>query len=146
MRQEWENDAEETDHGGFGEDGRRRPIVDYRDLDVWKTAMDSAADIYGLTAAFPSDERFGLISQLRRASVSIPANIAEGYGRDSTGSYVQFLRIAQGSAREAETLIELSVRLGYLALTDRATIGDKVERIIMMLGRLIKAIERRPKR
>lgn len=128
---------------GFSENEQAKTIVDHRDLDVWRTAMALAKQAYLLTSSFPSDERFGLISQIRRAAVSIPANIAEGYGRGTSGAYIQFLHISQGSARELETLIELSNDLGYLKAADFNTLNEPLSRVIMMLGRLIRAIERR---
>ena len=73
------------------------PVQSYRDLRVWQQAMQLAEMCYRHTRSFPREELFGLTSQLRRAAASIPANIAEGYGREQTGSYVHFLRIAQGS-------------------------------------------------
>lgn len=127
---------------GFSEDERTR-IVDHRDLDVWRTAMALAREVYRLSANFPPDERFGLTSQMRRAAVSIPANIAEGYGRGTSGAYMQFLRISQGSARELETLLELSGGLDYLKPADFDALNGPLSRVIMMLGRLIRAIERR---
>jgi four helix bundle protein len=87
-------------------------IESYRDLRVWREAMDLAETCYRLTAGFPREEMFGITAQIRRAAVSIPANIAEGYGRDSKGSYGQFLRVAQGSLKELETHLLLSQRLG----------------------------------
>ena len=77
----------------------------YRDLVVWQTAMALAVDCYQLTRNFPRDEMFGLTSQIRRAAASIPANIAEGHGRENTGAFIQHLRIAQGSSKELETHI-----------------------------------------
>lgn len=130
---------EEVGASGFGEKGS---VNDYADLDVWKVGMSLATDCYRISASFPSDERFGLISQIRRAAVSIPANIAEGYGRQSTRSYVQFLRIAQGSTKELETLIELSLRLGYLKPADNDVLRVTIRRVAMMLNRLIAVIER----
>lgn len=135
--------AEDEPGFQFFEDGPRGGIMDYRDLDVWKTAMSLTTEIYKLTGGFPPDERFGLTSQMRRAAVSIPANIAEGYGRETSGAYIQFLRISQGSARELETLIEISDQLDYLNAADCVGVNDALKRIIMMLGRLIRAIERR---
>jgi len=83
-------------------------IESYKDLEVWQMAMTLAQDCYLLTTRFPKDEMYGMSAQIRRAAVSIPANIAEGYGRDQTGPFVQFLRIAQGSARELETHLILT--------------------------------------
>jgi four helix bundle protein len=129
-------------HVGLHEDGPP-PIADHRDLDVWKTATALTTDVYKATSKFPSDERFGLISQARRAAVSVPANIAEGYGRETSGSYIQFLRVAQGSARELETLLEVSRQLGYLDSAAHSALNDRLTRVTMMLGRLLRAIERR---
>lgn len=87
-------------------------IESYKDLVVWQKAMDLAVASYGLTRAWPKEELYGLTSQIRRAATSIPANIAEGYGRDNLVSYQQFLRIAQGSLKELETHLLISVRVG----------------------------------
>lgn len=127
---------------GFAEDSPVK-IVDHRDLDIWKMAMSLAVDVYNLTKSLPADERFGLISQMRRSAVSIPANIAEGYGRETRGSYLQFLRISQGSARELETLIELAGQVGYLNAAERDPVIAKITRVAMMQRRLIQAVERR---
>lgn len=80
--------------------GGGESIESYRDLRVWNEAMDLAVECYELTRLFPREEAFGLTAQIRRAAASVPANIAEGYGRNSAGSYVQFLRNAQGSLKE----------------------------------------------
>ena len=86
-------------------------IQSYRDLRVWREAMLLAELCYRHAKAFPKDELFGLTAQIRRAAASVPANIAEGYGRDNIGSYVQFLRIAQGSCKEIETHALLAERV-----------------------------------
>ncbi|HEV2652282.1 MAG TPA: four helix bundle protein, partial [Rhizomicrobium sp.] len=91
-----------------------QPITSFKDLRVWREAMSLAEACYSVTRAFPKDERFGLISQIRRAAQSVPANIAEGCGRDTTGAYIQFLRIAQGSLKEVETHLLLAVRVGVM--------------------------------
>ena len=88
-------------------------IRSFRDLIVWQKGMDLVVLAYGLSSAFPTDERFGLTSQMRRSASSVPANIAEGYGRESPGAYAQHLRIAQGSLKEFETHLELSRRLEF---------------------------------
>ena len=90
------------------------PIESYRDLIAWQKAMDFVGDIYTSTNIFPTSEQFGLISQLRRAAVSIPSNIAEGQGRISKGEFKQFLGNARGSLLEVETQILISRKLGYL--------------------------------
>jgi len=97
----------------MGNSGRvmGKAINSHRDLIVWQKGMDLAVAAYRLTASFPTDERYGLTSQIRRACASIPANIAEGYGRESAGAYAQQLRIAQGSLKELETHVELAHRV-----------------------------------
>lgn len=87
-------------------------IKSYQDLEVWRRAMDMAVMAYNLTKPFPREEAFGMTSQIRRAAASIPANIAEGWGRETTKEFQQFLRIAQGSLRELETHLLLVVRVG----------------------------------
>jgi four helix bundle protein len=87
-------------------------IESYRDLLIWQQAMDLVTESYALTRNWPKDEIYGLTSQTRRASVSVPANIAEGYGRESRAGYQNFLRIAQGSIKELGTLLQIAVRVG----------------------------------
>ena len=89
-------------------------IESYRDLKVWQIAMDLAVAVYRWTESFPSAEKYGLTSQMRRSSSSVAANIAEGYGRESTGSYVNFLKTARGSLKELETHAILSTRVGFM--------------------------------
>jgi four helix bundle protein len=142
---EWEAKEGDDDalFGGFSEHGLERSSGGHRDFEVWRLSMDLAVDLYAATRRFPAEEKFGLISQLRRAAASIPANIAEGYGRETSGAFIQFLRIAQGSAKELETLIELSKRLD---LIDKATVDpieDRMARVSKMLRALIRSIERR---
>jgi four helix bundle protein len=122
-----------------GEDG----IRSYKDLDVWQRSMSLAEDCYRVRAEFPREEVYGMTAQIRRAAASIPANIAEGYGRDQTGSYIQFLRIAQGSAREVETHVILSGRVGLLHREVRDKLLDDCERISKMLRAMVRALERR---
>ena len=85
-----------------------------RDLVVWQKAMELVAEIYNHTKSFPEDERYGLTLQLRRSAVSLPSNMAEGYGRNSTQDYVRFLRIANGSLFELQTQLEIDHNLGFL--------------------------------
>jgi len=86
----------------------------YRELVVWQKAMDFVADVYRVTQNFPKEELYGMTSQLRRAAVSVPSNIAEGQGRQTTGEFRQFLGQARGSLLETETQILLAERLGFL--------------------------------
>ncbi len=89
-------------------------VRNYADLIAWQKAMDLVEAVYILTYAFPKEELYGLTSQIRRAVVSIPSNIAEGQGRWTTGEFVHFLGIANGSLREVETQLHVAVRLKYL--------------------------------
>jgi four helix bundle protein len=118
-------------------------IESYKDLDVWRVAMTLAQESYLLTAHFPKDETYGMAGQIRRAAVSIPANIAEGYGRDQTGSFVQFLRIAQGSARELETHLILAERIRLIDQQTVAPLQELCERVSKMLRSLIRSLEAR---
>jgi four helix bundle protein len=116
-------------------------IRSYQDLEVWQMGMDLVEDCYRLTRQFPREEQYGLTSQIRRAAVSIPANIAEGYGRDMTGSFIQFLRVAQGSVRELETHLLLSGRLEIISQDALAKPLGLAERISKMLRSLIRKLE-----
>ena len=89
-------------------------VRNHTDLVAWQKAMDLVVAVYTLTKRFPGDELYGLISQLKRAAVSVPSNIAEGQGRFSTGEFVHFLGIANGSLREVETQVHLAARLGLV--------------------------------
>jgi len=115
-------------------------IQSYRDLDVWKIAMELVVGIYGLTKKMPDDERFGLISQLKRAAVSIPSNIAEGYARSHRGDYLRFLSIARGSLAEVETQLILAVKLEYLKREDTMPAWNHSQRVGRMLTRLIQSL------
>jgi four helix bundle protein len=115
-------------------------IRSYKDLEVWQKSMTLAEDCYRATTEFPRDEIYGMTAQIRRAAVSIPANIAEGYGRDQTGSFIQFLRIAQGSTRELETHLILCGRIGLLHKEVRDKLLDECERISKMLRALVRTL------
>jgi four helix bundle protein len=120
----------------------RASIESHRDLVVWQKSMDLAVAAYRLTDAFPVHERYGLTSQIRRSCASIPANIAEGYGRESAGAYAQQLRIAQGSLKEFETHVELAHRIGMVDESTLSNVLKSAEEIGKMLRSLIRAIER----
>lgn len=107
----------------------------FKDLMVWQQAVQMAIAIYALTATFPESERFGLSSQMRRAAVSVPSNIAEGYGRLTTGEFKQFLGHARGSNSELETQLTISTALGYGTSDTRA----KAETLIASVSRLLRA-------
>lgn len=119
----------------------RKSIESHRDLVVWQKSMDLAVSAYRLTAPFPIDERYGLTSQFRRSGASIPANIAEGYGRESAGAYAQQLKVAQGSLKEFETHVELAHRVGLVDATTLASTLKRSEEIGKMLRSLIRAVE-----
>lgn len=113
-------------------------IASYRDLLVWQQAMDLTVAVYALSKDWPVDERYGLSSQARRAAVSVAANIAEGYGRENVGSYVNFLKIAQGSLKELETHVLLASRLSYVAEADCDACLASTESV----GKLLRALMR----
>lgn len=112
----------------------------YRDLIVWQKAMDLVVEIYRITKLFPREEQYALSDQIRRAAVSVPSNIAEGYGRSPGKDYVRFLNIARGSKNEVETQLLLSVKLGY---TTEEMIGQAMclcEEIGRILNTIIKKL------
>ncbi len=110
----------------------------YKELKVWGEAVELVEEIYDVTRSFPLKERFSLTSQIQRAVVSIPANIAEGWGRGKTGEYVQFLRIARGPLMELETHLIISHRLNYINQNTLGQLEEKIERIGKMMNALIK--------
>jgi four helix bundle protein len=107
--------------------------------------MALAESCYRLTAQFPRDELFGLTSQIRRASASISANIAEGHGRESTGSFIQSLRISQGSLKELETHLILAERVGILAKPELETVLNRCESLGKMVRALIRSLQDKAK-
>jgi four helix bundle protein len=115
-------------------------IRSYKDLEAWQVAMDLAVDCYRTTAKFPRDEIYSLTAQIRRAAASVAANIAEGYGRETTPSFIQFLRIAQGSLKELETHLLLASRVELAGAGDLAPLLDRCERVSKMLRNLIRAL------
>ena len=94
-----------------------------------------------MTRRFPRDELFGMTSQIRRAASSVPANIAEGYGRDSTREYIQFLRVSQGSLKELETHLTLSGRVGLISESETKNVLEECDRLGKMLHRLIRSLQ-----
>ncbi|HEX8521570.1 MAG TPA: four helix bundle protein [Tepidisphaeraceae bacterium] len=114
----------------------------YRELDVWKKSMDLVEQVYELTKALPREERYGLISQIQRAAVSIPANIAEGYGRAHRAEYLQHLAIARGSLFELETLLTLTVRLNLVAREDAVLVWPLAQDVGKMLHRLTTSLKK----
>ncbi|TYA60075.1 four helix bundle protein [Formosa maritima] len=114
-------------------------IKSYKELLVWQKAMALVTLIYNLTKTFPEDEKFGLTSQMRKCSVSIPSNIAEGWGRLSRKNYIQFLRISRGSLYELETQILITKQLNYI--NDSEKVESLIIEISKMLNSLIRKLE-----
>ena|SRR5580700_5499909 len=122
------------------------PVRDYRDLDVWQAAMTLAQRCYEVTKRFPKDEMFGMRAQIRRASASIPANIAEGRGRQGTKEFLSFLSIARGSLMELETHLMLSHRVQLMQaqeLDELLAITDRISRMLSGLRTSLRARQRR---
>ena len=120
----------------------RSPAKSYQDLVVWQRGIDLVEAIYKSTSQWPSTEIFGLTSQVRRAAVSIPANIAEGQGRGNTQDFVRFLTIARGSLRETETHLVIASRLNFLSEQDfqqLRVLTDEVGRLLHGLTRRVQA-------
>lgn len=113
----------------------------YRDLVVWQKAMDLAVDIHALTGNFPKEELFALTNQLKRASISVPSNIAEGHGRRSTKDYLRFLNISRGSLNELETQLTLALRYGYIDSSLHDQTLEKTAEIGRMLNGLIESLK-----
>jgi len=117
-------------------------LKNYKELKVWQKAYRLCLEIYRVTRNFPREEIYGLTSQIRRAAVSVPSNIAEGYGRQTTREYIQSLYIAYGSNCELETQILLSGDLGYIEAQNFERLQREVEDIERMLKRLIKSLDK----
>jgi four helix bundle protein len=114
------------------------PLRSYRELDVWRKAMDLVQAVYRARGAFPTEERFGLVNQIRRSAVSIPSNIAEGHARGASGEFQRFLSISMGSVAELETQIILSRGLGYLA----ASASDGLLRELDTIGKMLRGLRK----
>ncbi len=114
-------------------------IKTHKDLDVWKESMKLAKQIYLITAKFPKEETYGLVSQVRRSAISIPSNIAEGAARNSKKEFIQFLYVSLGSLAELETQLLLSKEIG---LIEYSTFEDAIEHIRKMLLGLIKYLKK----
>ena len=113
----------------------------YKDLKVWQKGRELVREVYSVTESFPDLEKFGLVSQIRRSTISICSNIAEGTGRNTEKEFLNFLKIGRGSSFETETLLILSNDLGYLKESDFNSLIGKVTEIQRMLHGLIKSIE-----
>ncbi|MGA2251845.1 four helix bundle protein [Terracidiphilus sp.] len=112
----------------------------FRDLAVWQSSVEAALTIYKLTASFPDSEKFGLVNQLRRSAVSVPSNIAEGYGRASRGEYVHFLGIARGSNSEIETQLVIARGLGSGSKELLHESEEFCKKVGILLSKLMKSL------
>ena len=120
--------------------GKKSVAQSYHDLLVWRKGLVLAKEIYKLTAGFPSEEKFGLISQMRRAAVSVPSNIAEGQARNTLGEFVQFIAYAEGSLAELDTQLTLAVELAFVTSEKARFSLDAVAELRRMLNGLRRAI------
>jgi four helix bundle protein len=120
----------------------RVAVTVYRKLDAWNVAMEMVDAIYGLTVKFPDIERFGLISQLQRSAVSVPANIAEGSGRSARGDLQQHLAIARGSLFEVQTLLEIAVRRDYITRQQVKAAWLLSDRVGKMLTKMLQSLKK----
>jgi four helix bundle protein len=116
-------------------------MSNYKNLKVWENAHKFTIDIYKVTKEFPEDEKYGLISQIRRSVSSIPTNIVEGCGQLDNGNLIRFLGIAKGSAFETEYQLLLSKDLGYIGANEFNILTEKIKFIIRMLNNLIKSLK-----
>ena len=112
------------------------PIQSYQDLIAWQKAVDLVEDVYRVTRAFPRDELYGLTSQMRRAAVAVPSNIAEGQGRRTRGEFQQFLGIAKGSLFELDTQALIAARLQYISPDRAKSLRDRIHEV----GRIISGL------
>jgi len=115
----------------------------YKDLDVYKKSIDFVVDIYKTTESFPDSERFGLVSQLRRAAVSLPSNLAEGSGRNGRKELINFLHLARGSLFEIGTQLEISHRLGFVSQENYAKLEERRATIQRMMNALISSLRKK---
>jgi four helix bundle protein len=122
-----------------------KSVKSYRDLEVWQKGIVLTKNVYQATGEFPAEEKFGLVSQMRRAAVSIPSNIAEGHARSSTADFQRFIMIAMGSVAELETQIIISVDLGLFSPTVSSNLLEQLDDIGRMLRGLHQALSRRTK-
>ena len=115
-------------------------IRSYKDLTVWQKSVDLCVLVYKLTESFPKNELYGITSQIRRACVAIPSNIAEGQMRGHKPEYIQFLRIAYGSGGELETQLLVALKIGYLSQENFTRIDSLLQEILRMLNKLLSVL------
>ena len=116
-------------------------LKNFKELKVWQKSYQLCLELYGITMDFPNEEKYGLSSQMKRAAISIPSNIAEGYGRKTIPDYVRCLYIAYGSTCELETQTMLSGDLNYLKEVDQSNLLEKIKEVERMLMAPIKSLE-----
>ena len=115
----------------------------HKDLRIWQQSIEMVTSIYLMTKAFPKDELFGLVSQMRRAAVSVPSNIAEGYARGTDREKLHFLRISSGSLSEVETQLILSLNLGYVIQETYDELSERVTSVWKQLNALISSVKKK---
>ena len=113
----------------------------YKDLTVWQKSIELCEEVYRVTEKFPKSELYGIVSQMRRCSISIPSNIAEGQRRGHKAEFVQFLRVSFGSGAELETQLVIALRVGYLQDQDFQKLNNLLEEIMKMLNKLISTVK-----
>ena len=116
-------------------------IKTFRDLIIWQKSMGLVTEIYRMTKRMPKDEEYGLKAQMRRCAVSIPSNVAEGYGRKSTNDYIRFLNITMSSLYELQTQIEIALNLEYIKQEDFDKLHEAAREIERMLSSLVRKIK-----
>lgn len=127
----------------MGDSTAPKKVRTYRDLVAWQKAMELAEAVYAVTAGFPAEEKFGLVAQMRRATVSIPSNMAEGWGRFGRTEFRRFLEISRGSLFELQTQAELARRLGWLKGQSLAGLREHAREVDALLAGLIRSLGQR---
>ena len=118
----------------------RQRIQSYKHLDVWRKGIELAVELYGLTRRFPPEERYAMVDQIRRAAVSIPSSIAEGWGKSGSGYYLNALSHARGSLRELETLLLIAHRVGYVKRETYVVLCERTDEMARMLFSLSRSV------
>ncbi len=118
-------------------------VKSYRELRVWQQSVDFCVKVHTVTSSFPKEELYGLTSQIRRAAISIPSNIAEGQARNTTGEFSQFLGISKGSLAEIDTQLEIARRLSFLSIESFQSFENEIETIGKMLNALQNALPKK---
>ncbi|MFH1921143.1 MAG: four helix bundle protein [Planctomycetota bacterium] len=118
-------------------------VKDYRELIVWQKAVDLVEAVYRASASFPKEEVYGLTSQIRRAAVSVPSNIAEGQARNTTADFLHFLSIARGSLKEVETQVIIARRLGYIDAQKESELTNLTEEVSRLISGLTNSLKKK---